>query len=74
MKASAELVFKNMNLTLLFDIIESIQQATSHFIPGCGAHCPICKKARSPVTRKAGERIRYHVCSRCGLRFKSVEK
>jgi Zn ribbon nucleic-acid-binding protein len=43
-----------------------------------GAECPACKMPGGYVTNtlpwEDGLRIRYHVCRRCGSRFKSIEE
>lgn len=35
--------------------------------------CPRCGGRHVPAHGKRSERLRYHSCSDCGLRFKSVE-
>ncbi len=42
-------------------------------VPYVPARCPRCKGNDAPVQHTSG-RTRYHLCRRCGLNFKSVEK
>ncbi len=42
-------------------------------VPYTPVRCPRCKAGDVPVQHTAG-RTRYHVCRRCSLNFKSVEK
>lgn len=43
-----------------------------------GAPCPKCAAAKCSVVRTlpwdSGTRVRYHVCRRCGIAFKSIEE
>ena len=36
--------------------------------------CPRCKSPKVPVYDSNHLPIRYHKCSKCGLRFKSIEQ
>jgi len=43
-----------------------------------GASCPICRMSKAHVTHtlswESSLRVRYHLCRRCGTRFKSIEE
>jgi len=73
MKPATKDFFNRIDISLLSDIILAIQESTSKYKEGYGASCPVCNSGRAQVYRKAGDRIRYHVCQKCGLRFKSIE-
>ena len=57
-------------------IVEKIYHI-AEYKPGSGAKCPLCNEWNSPnntgIKIKNGTKYRYHKCSNCGLKYKSVE-